>query len=199
MICRLAALLLLITWCDIAFSAETAVPQFKAIVGRLERFLQAKPLIYDVQLYSESPTGLLIFPYRYQTRLFRYDVKKTDSLVTPIVGTVTFDVSVLSPQKCGSIPIPHNSNHGAATLEEAQNLVTRKECWKSVAPDVCSMLVTYGYAESKWDFRAITSEPSGCAYLFNYASGAMTSGRLPSDLNKPWRNLNFGLPNTDRH
>jgi hypothetical protein len=200
MICRLVPLLLLLTWCNVAGAADTSVPQFKAIVGRLDAFFQAGPLIYDVQTYRKSPTGLLIIDYRFRTGPFRYDVKKTDSLITPIVGTVSFNISKLSPnRKCGSIPIPIISSFGAATLEEAQNLLTKGECLKGVVPDVCSMLLTYGYAESKWELRAITSEPAGCDVLINYASGVSTSGRQPSNLNMPWRKLNYGLVNEDHH
>lgn len=200
MIYRLLSLIFLTAWLNVACAADTSVPQFKAIIGRLEKFLQTAPLLYDVQSYPDSHTGLLIYGYRFRVGPLGYDIKKTDSLVTPILGTVSFDVSVDSSKKCGVIQIPRSSDSGAATLEEAQTIASKDECWKqNDVLDNCSMLVTYGYSDSRWELRRLTSEPTGCALLINYASGATISGRLPSDLNKSWRKLNYGLANSTRH
>ncbi|MGB4765718.1 MAG: hypothetical protein WBH09_02275 [Rugosibacter sp.] len=199
MILRFITVLFLLSWFNGAYAADTAVPQFKAVVGRLERFFQSSPFLYDVQSYKESPTGLLIFGYRIGAGPLRFDVKKTDSLVTPILGTVSFDLSVMSSRKCGVVEVgssPENPEKGAASMDEAQRFSEKQECWKSDKYiDGCSVSMTYGYSESKWELRAINSEPTGCAVLLDIASGRSMSGRQFAKENSAWKNLNFGLPN----
>jgi hypothetical protein len=197
MILRLLAALYLLSWVNGAYAADSAVPQFKAIVSRLERFFQSSPFLYDVTSYDESPTGLLILGYRIGAGSIRFDVKKTDSLVTPILGTVSFDLSVESSRQCGVVEFGYpqkNSERGAASMDEAQGFAERQECWKSSRYfDGCPVQITYGYSESKWEFRAINSEPTGCASLLSIASSK--SDKRSAKENDAWRNLNFGLPN----
>lgn len=194
-----AALLLLFAWSDMVHAADKTVSEFQAIVGRLERFFQDDPLLYDVQLYTDSPTGLLIFGYRYRAGPLRYDVTKTNSLVTPVLGTISFNLSEQSSKRCGVIPIPYSSENGAASIEEAQAISIKSECWDQDVRNTCAILATYRYAGSKWEFHEVTSEPSGCALLVNYASGTTRVGaRIPSDLNVSWRKLNYGVINSSR-
>lgn len=197
MIFRFVSALFLLLWFNGAYAVDTSVPQFKAIVSRLERFFQSSPFLYDVQSYDKSPTGLIIFGYQIGTTSLRFDVKKTDSLVTPILGTVNFNLTVLSSEKCGVVEVGMSSRKSrvAASMEEAQSFSTRQECWKNDDIDGCLVQITYGYSESGWEFRSINSEPTGCAVLLSLASGQSMFNRQFAKENNAWKKLNFGLPN----
>lgn len=193
---KAVAALFWLSWFNGAYAADTAVPEFKAIVARLERFLQSAPFLYDVQSYPESPTGLLIYAHRVGAAgPLRFDVKKTDSLVTPILGMVSFDLSVMSSSKCGVIETGI-SEKGAASMDEARGFTENQECWKKDKYfDQCPVLLTYRYSESMWELRTVNSEPIGCAVLLDIASGRSMSGRRFAKENNAWKDLNFGLPN----
>jgi hypothetical protein len=176
-----------VSWCfalclfaSITLADDKAVSDFKSIVARLESHFKMSPLLYDVQTFSKSPTGVIIYVNRFVVGSLQFDVKKTDSIITPLHGTVRMELTNEATGKC----------EGATTMEEAQQIAHKVECWKDV--NDCEALFTYGYADSAWQFRGITSRPSGCALLFNYAAGAPTSGRQTTAINDPWRRLILG-------
>lgn len=199
MIFKSLAVLFFLSWLHVAYADNTAVPQLKAIAGRLDRFLQSSPYLYDVQSHRKSPTGIIIFSYQVSANSFKFDAKKTESLVTPIIGKVNFNLSVISARSCGTIELgtsPENMERAAASMDEAQELLSKKECWKNDKYfDACSVQLTYGYTDSTWELRSIDSNPNGCTVLLNTASSRPMPGRKFVEENNAWKNINFGLPN----
>jgi hypothetical protein len=180
--------LLFIIFTGTAYGDDSAVAKFKEIVNQIETSLNASPPLYDVQNYPKSVTGRVIIPNRYRISPFRFDVKRTDSLVTPFIGEIAFDASTQTTSKCGSVSRP-SGGLAAASTEEALESAKKEDCWRTEFPEPCAVLFAYGYAETKWMLRQITSKPTGCALLINYALGVSTPGRAQTDLNDNWRSL----------
>jgi len=190
---RAMSISLLVLWQSVALAQAGAVQDFEKIVSRAEAFFLSPQLLYDVQTYSDSPTGRIAYVHRISATPVKYDVKKTDSLVTPIVGFLTFDIALESTTKCGSVKSPYTGSFGA-TIEEAQELAGRESCWETGGPAGCAMIFNYGYSSSRWELRNIVSNPPACQLMFDHARGALDRRNFHrTSLNMQWLKMKDGF------
>lgn len=102
---------------------------------------------------------------RYRVVELKFDVKKTDSLVTPIVGLVTLD---LLTEASDAFP----------SQEEAEKLIS----FNVMASITDRMSLTYAYRDSKWAFSKGSYEvlsPSLKGTRFELTDDRLTRQPLP--------------------
>ena len=165
---------------------QNAVADFKAIARQIEAAFAPSPILYDMQNFDDSPTGKIVIPTRYSALEATFDVKKTDSLVTPLMAKAIVKIVKETTLKCGSFKSRYGGPR-AISPEEAQRVVEMPACWGRDSPLFqCSIIATYGFSDGKWELRSFTSQPIGCWRIITYALGTPIGGRLPTDLNAKW-------------
>jgi hypothetical protein len=74
-----------------AFAQEEKemISLFEKQVDKFEKFFSSQPRLLEKQFYKDSPTGFIFFYHRFDDYKISYDIRKTDSLVSPYMGYIT--------------------------------------------------------------------------------------------------------------
>lgn len=125
---------------------------FQAIVGGYKSFFsKGEKLVYG-QAYSDSPSGRLVYVVEYIGKDLSYDVRKTDSLVSPFTAYVQLSLRSMQNGSCGTVS-GYRKMAGwpdvAGALAQADSahcfkpLIDGEEFWDQVR-------FQYAYQDDKW-------------------------------------------------
>lgn len=140
-----------------AAAGQLAAPRdplksFQAIVAGYKSFFsKSQKLVYG-QAFSDSPSGRLIYVVDYVGRDISYDVRKTDSLVSPFTAYIQLSLRLMQNGSCGTV-VSYRSRAGwpdvAGALAQADSapcfkpLIDGEEFWDKVR-------FQYAYQDDKW-------------------------------------------------
>lgn len=133
-------------------SPSDPLKTFQAIVGGYKSFFsKSEKLVYG-QAYSDSPSGRLVYVIEYAGKDLAYDVRKTDSLVSPFTAYVQLSLRSMDNGSCGTVP-GFRKMAGwpdvAGALAQANSpqcfkpLIDGEEFWDQVR-------FQYAYQDDKW-------------------------------------------------
>ena len=80
---------------------KKVITAFENRVAVFEKFFAAQPKFIEDQSYNTSPSGHIFFWNRFDNCQVSYDVKKTESLVSPYMGYISVSCDEVSTNKCG--------------------------------------------------------------------------------------------------
>lgn len=125
---------------------------FQAIVGGYKAFFStSRKLVYG-QAYSDSPSGRLIYIVDYTGKDLSYDVRRSDSLVSPFTAYVQLSLRSLKNGSCGTVagyqtaagwPDLAGALAQADTARCFKPLLENEEYWDQVR-------FQYAYQDDKW-------------------------------------------------
>ena len=168
--------------------------KFKGIVQKIEQGLSPSPPVFWLQNLPQVAGGKIVTPTRLFAVTVTYDVRRTTSLVTPIIGEVRLNALRQTTDSCGTTNVQY-LGRVVVTLDEAKETVSRAECWR---PDknfpTCALRFTYGYRDGNWEFVSMVDEqPIACTTVINVALGKGLPPGYYMELNAPWKGLIPGL------
>ena len=125
---------------------------FQAIVdGYKSFFSKSEKLVYG-SAYAKSPNGRVVYVVEYSGKDLSYDVRKTDSLVSPFTAYVQLSLRSMDNGSCGTVPGYKNMvgwPDVATALTQADSaqcfkpLIAGEEFWDRVR-------FQYAYQDDKW-------------------------------------------------
>lgn len=172
-----------------ANEAAKAVSEFKVIVAKHQQF------------FDKSPKVLTAFPEYYsvgQYRLveIRYDVKKTDSLVSPFKAHIEVVVTVTSPNTTGDVRVGEYPPLGWKNLSDAKVAMANDTAFKPAVKGPISLWFTFAYQESKWVLKTVDRAKRGNSEKAIAAVLGLQPARVPGPrgegeiaTNANWREL----------
>ena len=80
---------LVLTTHSLAQSEDDAAGQFEEKVAKFEKFFATKPKMLVAQRYPDSPIKEIFYYERFEPGGLVFDVRKTDSLITPYTAYIT--------------------------------------------------------------------------------------------------------------
>ena len=162
-------------------TASDPVPSFEKIVDGFENFF-SKPQKLLVKFASKhSPTGHSAHVLKYVGSNVKYDVQKTNSLVTPFTGDITLTMENLSNSRCGTLPylgtiVGWPSELAAITASKEESCYKRSD----VLLEPESVTFKYSYQKSRWVLKQITRSYATLDGIYP-AQGILAAVGIPSD------------------
>lgn len=146
-------------------SNQDPVKSFKRLVKQIDTFVSSSPIsIHSEDAGNSSKSGTLYYLAKTTKLDISYDVKKTDSLLSPIIGYILLGVKVETNARYGDIKFStFTSNLGYSYLDDAlknkrfagcsHNLEESVEAWC-----IGNVRLNYAYQDGKWEFKDIDTE-----------------------------------------
>jgi hypothetical protein len=156
------------------------VSSLEKIVVEFEKFF-SKPQKLLVKYSSKhSPTGNYAYVLKYVGTNIKYDVQKTNSLVTPFTGEIKLKMESLANSKCGTLP--YLSTVIGWPLEAAAIAASNQEsCYKGYGlEEPENVTFGYSYQKNKWVLKQITRSYVSTTEIYPARQFLATVG-MPSD------------------
>ena len=149
--------------CEIVPAAQSqndegaALSSFKIVVSNYEKFFSLHPGLLSKVKNSYSRTGAVFSYKRYEASSFSYDVRKSDSLVSPFIGYITMPYKYWSNGLCGDY-VPDKVPTGYTLQAEAVSKKNDEACYEpaSQGPDTAEFV--FAFQDGKWTLKGVTSK-----------------------------------------
>jgi len=167
---------------------QKAISLFEKKVALFEEFYGKSPVILEKQSYSESPTGYIFFYNKYELINIAYDIRKTDSLVSPYSAYIDVNYSFEESMKCGDVS--GSEDKYFSTLDIARKNGNNNICYKpsSISPETVRFY--FAFQKGKWVFKKVLSAEKGYPRPgISTALGRPMQGRFPVEDNDHWKQL----------
>ena len=199
----------IIILCFLIFvSIDKAFPQdqnevissFEKQVDKFENFFSSKPKLLEKQSYEGfgkvlrgSPTGYIVFYQRFDNYKISYDVRKSDSLVSPYIGYISINYLETTSKKCGDF-LSGKSEKSFTTIDLVRQSKDDESCYdrfRVVGKEITrSAKFIFAFQRNKWVFKDVVHGDDNTPHiLFWTAFGKPTSGRFYVEDNDFWREL----------
>lgn len=143
-ICIILSLTLFLTTSKVLGQEEQeAISSFEKRVDQFEKWFSAKPKVIfkesatvDPQTrLKSSPTGYIFYYQRFDAYKISYDVRKSDSLISPYMGYITLNYLETNSKRCGDFEFGSQYSKEEAdryftTLELARQKRDDESCFK---------------------------------------------------------------------
>ena len=153
---------------------EQALKTFKPIVNKFFKFFSTNPKLILKSSFPDSPSGFVYGIREYSFVDASYNVEKTNSIVSPLIGYFEIAVTARDNWSCGNVKT-QTGIYGWDKMEDALNNDNEK-CFSSVDPNSNFFTYTikfeFAYQNDKWILKDVnpklilhpSTEPSGLAY-----------------------------------
>lgn len=135
------------------------VAEMEKTAERIDVFFSTSPtMLVKLGPSDASPTGIYSYKIKYtKFDTVSYDVRKTDSLVSPIVAHVTLKLDSATNSKCGVLPYL-GSNIGWPSTKDALEARNSSNCFelRSEKPDPETVRFDFAYQKNQWVLKSIT-------------------------------------------
>jgi hypothetical protein len=185
-----------------AFTQEEkeAISLFEKRVDLFESFFSSKPKLLEKQSYKESPTGYIFFYDRFDDYKISYDVRKTDSLVSPYMGYITLDYLESTSKKCGNFEgieskyLKKDANRYFTTIEQVRQKRDDESCYKPSRigeHDIrWSVKFIFAFQRKQWVYKDVLNTDDNKANVAFYnAFGSPIVNRIYVEDNEFWKKL----------
>jgi hypothetical protein len=135
----------------IAQKKQDAMSSFKKRVAIFEKFFKSKPILLEKEAFDSSPTGFIFFYSRFEECGISYDIKKTDSLISPFMGYISVNYKGVVSKNCGDVK--SYGDKFFSTIEAVRNNKYNESCYtEEKRPPV---KFVFAYQNSKWVFKDV--------------------------------------------
>lgn len=125
---------------------------FQAIVSRYKSFFsKGEKLVYG-QVYSGSPSGRVVYVVEYTGKDLSYDVRKTESLVSPFAAYIELSLQSMKNGSCGTVP-GYKKMDGWSDVAGAMAHANSAQCFKPLLDNEeywDQVRFRYAYQDDKW-------------------------------------------------
>lgn len=138
---------------DTINNSNDIVTSFENVVDKITEFYSTNPIFLDEQPFYSSPTNKIFHLYKHQSPVkLSYDIKKTESLVTPYLGYIEIIVSDVWINTQLEIDSKGKATKGHFNLEEClKDTIFHKYKSKGVLP----IKYYYSLQKDEWVFKNI--------------------------------------------
>jgi hypothetical protein len=181
-------LLILMTFSNAFCQTEQqrVVSLFEDRVNIFHDFFKSNPLLLDKQKYSSSPSGYIFFYRRYSLEDISFDIRRTNSLVSPYSAYIDVATSVERTIKCGDVKGDPNTYF--STLDIARMNKDKRNCWAPVKPE--DIRFYFAYQNNQWVYQRVVSATTGTTKAaISTALGIQAFGCLTVEGNDHWKRL----------
>lgn len=138
---------------QVVVAPQDPVLQFEAQVSLIEAFF-ATPQKMLLTNSGSDGSGKYSYLARYTGAGVKYDVRKTDSLVSPLTGQISVTMKADTNEQCGNRPFLQ-THIGWRNEGEAIASSTREDCFGGRRPSF-EATFTYAFQKGKWVFKSVT-------------------------------------------
>jgi hypothetical protein len=186
---------------------KQAVDSFSVIVSKFSNFIKSPQKLIYKQKYTDSPSGFVVEVIEYSGSNLLYDIKKTESIITPFVGYIEIDFTDKSNSVCGNVFYTISKNKmfiGWDTEKGALDNSNSLKCYEpQTGSDVKPVLSSadrvrfdFSYQNDKWVFKsAIRTDYNKPPFAISGALGLYSGPAQPlkdkesSEFNANWLTL----------
>lgn len=178
-----------------AFAQEEkeVISLFEKQVDKFEKFFSSNPKVIEKQSSSDSPTGFIFFYHRFDDYKISYDVRKSDSLVSPYMGYITVSHWETYSRKCGDLETKY---HGKlfTTIDFARQKRDDESCYERYRVGTTIMKrgeakFIFAFQKKQWVYKNVVGTDNKPHVIFYNAFGNPIYGRLYVEDNDFWKNL----------
>ena len=194
-------------------SRKTVLGSFERKVDRFREFFSRFPKVLHDRESSASETGRLIWFEKCKLISIEYNVRKTDSLVSPFTGSIQVTYCSYDNTKCGDVkgrfkkrgPIQLTKNvdgayvfnstetdvettYGYSTLDSAKNGDVAN-CYEKATWPIYKATFNFAFQNGRWVFKNISSDANIVIDSFSNAMGLGSYIHRYSSENDVWRKL----------
>lgn len=137
---------------------EQAVGLFEKRVAVFEKFFADKPMFLAEDSFRDSPTGFIFTYQRLLDPTVSYDVRKTDSVISPYMGYVTVKFTPKSSRNCGSLRPKFEEVLGRffVNVEEARQSKDDESCYAFLGTArAFTVRFVFAFQKQQWVFKDI--------------------------------------------
>jgi hypothetical protein len=192
-ICVIIYCIFLLTTSDVSSQQEiNATFSFEKRVDIFEKFFSSRPKFLEKQAFKNSPTGYIFFWVRYDNCKVSYDVRKTDSLVSPYVGYITVTYIDELSKNCGDVRVPGDVRESEAssfsTIDTARKNRDNESCYKKSISRGIKFI--FAFQKGNWIFKeALNTYSNDLDPRFATVIGKSIGTRIPVEDNDFWKIL----------
>jgi hypothetical protein len=170
---------------------EEVIARFERMVKKYQQFFSEPRLCYNKQKFSSSPTGFIYGSAKYMAvGNESYDIKKTDSLISPYTGYILMTVKEWTGKKCGNVKTAYpytgtTSIFGFDTLEAARQAAANESCFDGEYVE--EVRFNFAFQRGKWVWKSVIRTKYNNDQI--YISTALGDGvgvGYPLEDNKDW-------------
>jgi hypothetical protein len=175
--------------------AETAeekkiISAFEQRVDLFEKFFAALPHFLEKQAYKSTPVpgGYILFWCRFDRTAISYDVRRTDSLISPYMAHVKVDYVEKRSHKCGDFSAPYSAGRYFTTLENARKSREDDSCY---GEDIFGeSKFVFAFQKGKWVFKEVlNTKNNSIDNRLTTIKGIPSGSWFPVEENNPWKVL----------
>jgi len=170
----------------VAATAEEVVARFERMVKKYQQFFSEPRLCYNKQKFSRSPTGFIYAPAKYMALGNEsYDVKTTDSLISPYTGYILMTLKEWRAKKCRNVGTGTTSIVGFDTLDAAKEAAANESCFDEEYIE--QVRFNFAFQRGKWVWKsAIRTKYNNEQIYISSALGDGVGVGYPLEDNKDW-------------
>jgi hypothetical protein len=181
-----------------AQTQKEVISSFEKQVEKFEKFFSSKSKVLFKESYKSSPTGHIFYYERFYPYTMSYDVRKTDSLVSPYMGYITVNYLETESTKCGNFEIKSYlkddpERYVFTTLELARQKRDDDSCYKPFQVGgkefKRSAKFIFAFQKKQWVYKDVVNERNEPDFVFYNAFGNPIDGRLYVQDNDFWKKL----------
>ena len=149
---------------------KQAIDSFDLIVNKFSTFFKSPQKLINKQAFSKSPSGVSVHVLEYSGTNLSYDIKKTESIISPFTAFIEIDVSPKSNNSCGNVFFivgekKYKTITGWDTEKGALDNSDTLKCYEPqlffgrVMPSIAYRVkFEFAYQNNKWVFKAVTNQ-----------------------------------------
>lgn len=145
---------------------KQALDSFNSIVNKFSDFIKSPQKLIYKQTFSKSPSGFVVEILEYSGSNLSYDIKKTESIVSPFVGFIEIDFISKNNSACGNVSYTltkYKHCVGWDTEKGALDNAISPKCYepqidvtgKPESSFVDRVRFTFAYQNNNWVFKSV--------------------------------------------
>ena len=176
----------------IVLKNQSPTSSFKKRVAIFENFFVFEPVLLRMGTYESTSQadmkGIIYFYKKYRNCKISYDIRKTDSLVSPFIGYIYVDYSSFVSQKCGDAKF--SGKHYFSTIEQARDNKDNYSCYREEFSSGGNSRYEFifAYQQDNWVLKKILYGNKSLEELTNLINGKPYCVMCLKD-NKIWEEL----------
>ena len=188
--------ILIFSFSPIVFCQEKeesfALSLFQQKVASFKGFLSGQPKLLYKQSFSESPTGVVYEHHQVRLLNISYDVRRTDSLVSPFLGIIDVTYEDKTNRSCGDVKTTFGRKTWVNGFSSREKILKyRDRCFK--LDDVLStehVRFSFAFQEDRWTWKnVIRVKYNNPDLAISAALGKPIAPGLRVEDNKQWEEL----------
>lgn len=179
---------------------KEVVSLFETQVDRFEAFFASKPKLLEKTSYSDSPTGYVFVYSWFNNYKLSYDIRKTDSLISPYTGYISLDYLETTSTKCGDLKgykskySKEEADRFFTTIDAARQKKDDDSCYKPFGVGGKeirrSAKFIFAFQKKTWSFKDVVYGNDNTAHkMFWAALGKPVSDWFYVEDNDFWKKL----------